>query len=138
MAELVAQHHMSDLDAFGTTEQRSGQRPGFHRRVVGCAWAVQVVVEPQRVDAEAVAPLRAVQNLLVGEAHLGQVNADLGLAHGRSSNLPWVMVVVPLAPASKANEFSLTPKAFTVRSESSGVGEANRTATRRTRRGSSR
>ena len=42
------------------------------------------------------------------------------------------MVVAPLAAASNANEFSSMPKAFTVRSESNGVGDANRTATRRT------
>jgi hypothetical protein len=42
------------------------------------------------------------------------------------------MIVVPLEAASKANEFSLTPKAFTVSSESNGVGDVNRTATRRT------
>jgi hypothetical protein len=47
------------------------------------------------------------------------------------------MIVVPLEAASKANEFSLTPKAFTVSSESNGVGDVNRTATRRTLPGSS-
>ena len=68
--------------------------------------------------------------VVVGETHLWQIDADLGLAHDRSSNLPWVMVVVPLAAASNANEFSLMPKAFTVSSESNGVGDVNRTATR--------
>ena len=62
--------------------------------IVRHARCVEVVVEPDRVDAELLAAQRAMQDLLVGEAHLRQVDADLGLAHGRSSNLPWVMVVV--------------------------------------------
>ena len=137
MTELVAQHHMSDPDTFGTAEQRGGQRPRLHRRVVRHSRRVEVVVEPDRVDAELLAAQRAMQHLLVGETHLRQIDPDLRLGHDRSSNLPWVMVVVPLAAASKANECSLMPKAFTVRSQSSGVGDANRTATRRTRPGSS-
>ena len=136
MTELVAQHHVSDANALGAAEQCRGQGPGFHRGIVGRARTVEVVVEPQRVDAELLAAQRAMQDLVVGEAHLGQIDADLGLAHGRSSNLPWVMVVVPLTAASNANEFSLMPKAFTVSSESNGVGDANRTAIRRTLAGS--
>ena len=58
---------------------------------------------------EIVAASRAVQDLGVGEAHLRQKDADLGLGHGRSSNLPWVMVVMPLPAASNANEFSSMP-----------------------------
>jgi hypothetical protein len=62
---LVAQHHMSDPDALGAAEQRRGQGPGFHRRVVGRARAVEVVVEPYRVDAELFAAQRAMQDLVV-------------------------------------------------------------------------
>ncbi len=32
MAKLVAQHHVSDLDALGAAEQRGGQGPRLHRR----------------------------------------------------------------------------------------------------------
>src|SRR5258705_4481459 len=35
MPKLIAQHHMSDLDALGLAEQRGGQGPSLHRRIVG-------------------------------------------------------------------------------------------------------
>jgi hypothetical protein len=104
MAKLVAQHHVSDLDAFGAAEQCGRQGPCLERGVVRGAGSVQVVVEPQRVDAEFLTAQCAVQDVGVAEAHLGQVDADLGPRHVRSSNLPWVMVVAPLAAASNANE----------------------------------
>ncbi len=107
--KLIAQHHMPDLDALGLAEQGGGQGPGLHRRIVGHSWPVQVVVEPERVDPEFVTALRAVQDLGVGEAHLRQVDADLGLGQGLSSNLPWVMVATPLLVASNANEFASMP-----------------------------
>ena len=47
MAKLVAQHHVSDPEAFGVREQRGGQRPGLQGRHVRQARAVEMVVEPQ-------------------------------------------------------------------------------------------
>src|SRR5215217_7981700 len=109
MPKLVAQHHMSDLNAVGLAEQRGGQRPRLQRGVVGRSRAVQVVVEPQRIDPEFFATARAMQKVGIGEAHLRQIDTDLRLGHGLSSNLPWVMVVAPLATASNANELSSMP-----------------------------
>ncbi len=70
MAKLVAQHHVSDLDALRTAEQRGRQRPCLQRGIVGNSRPVEVVVEPQRVDAQFLTPQRAMQNVGVGEAHL--------------------------------------------------------------------
>jgi hypothetical protein len=52
-----------------------------------------MVVEPDRIDAELFASLRAMQDLLVGEPHLRQVDPDLDLGHPRSSSRPSVMVL---------------------------------------------
>ena len=70
MTKLVAQHHVSDLDTLGAAEQRRRQGPCLQRGIVGGSRPVQVVVEPQRVDAQFLAPQRAVQDVGVGEAHL--------------------------------------------------------------------
>ena len=82
MAKLVAQHHVSDLDAVGATEQGGGQGPRLQRGIVGSARPVEVVVEPQRVDSQLLTAQRAVQDVVVAEAHLGQVDTDLGSRHG--------------------------------------------------------
>ena len=62
VTELVAQHHVSDSNALGTAEQCRGQGPGFHRGIVGRPWTVEVVVEPQRVDAQLFAEQCAMQD----------------------------------------------------------------------------
>ena len=69
--ELVAQHQMSDAQSFGVTEQRGGQGPGFQGVQVRRTRAVEVVVEPQRVDAELFTSSGPVQHLGVAEADLG-------------------------------------------------------------------
>jgi hypothetical protein len=109
MAKLIAQHHMSDLDALGVAEQRGSQCPGLQRRVIGHPGSVQVVVEPERVDPEIVASPRAMQEFGIGEAHLRQIDADFGLGHDLSSNLPWVMVGTHPLIASNAIEFWSMP-----------------------------
>lgn len=78
MAKLVAQHHVSDPQPFGTAQQRSGERPCLQRVDVGgdAGGAVHVVVEPQRTDAELFAALRAVQDVGVAETHLRDVDPD--------------------------------------------------------------
>ena len=37
------------------------------------------------------------QDVPIGETHLGHVHADVEPGHGRSSNLPWVMTAAPPA-----------------------------------------
>src|SRR5271167_1418386 len=77
------------------------------------------------------------QDILIGEAHLGYVDTDVESAHDRSSNRPWVMTFAPSQVASNANDPGAMPYAATVRSPPSRVGEAKRTATRATAPGSS-
>ena len=88
MPELIAQHHMSDLDALGAAEECGGQGPRLQRGILWRSRPVEVVVEPDRVDTQLLAAQGAMQYLLIGEAHLRQIDTDLGLAHACSSNLP--------------------------------------------------
>ena len=61
MPKLVAQHQMSDSQPFGVTQQRGRQRPRLQRRQVRHTGSVEVVVEPQRPDAQFLAAPCAVQ-----------------------------------------------------------------------------
>src|SRR4051794_25467457 len=70
---------MPDAQRRCLREQGCRERPPFECGQVH-AFEVDVVEQPQRVEAELLDPLRAFEDLLVGEADLGQVDTDLDVA----------------------------------------------------------
>ena len=61
MPEVVAQHQVAHPEPGGAGQEVRGQRPSLQGRPVGLAGAVEVVVEPQGVEAELLgAPARSI------------------------------------------------------------------------------
>jgi hypothetical protein len=52
VTEGRTEHHVPDAQALGLGEQRGGQGPAFERGSVGEVRPIEVVVEPERVEAE--------------------------------------------------------------------------------------
>ncbi len=77
MAEVVAQDQLPDPQARGPGKQRRRQRPRLKRRLVRLPWRVEVVIQPQGVEAEPLALQRPVEHLLEAHRDLRQVDAEL-------------------------------------------------------------
>jgi len=78
MAEAAREHEVAEAHALGHRRERRCRRPrleGGHRRQPR---RVEVVHEPDGVDAEAVAGNDARAEVVPGEADLREVDADVG------------------------------------------------------------
>jgi hypothetical protein len=78
VAEVVVEDEVAHPQRRGPGEQRRRQRPSLQGRAVGDHGRVEVVVDPERTQPEALGSFRLLEDLVEGERHLGQVDPERG------------------------------------------------------------
>ncbi len=115
MAEVVAQDQMPDAQAVGVGQQIGGEGPGLQGGQVGLAGAVEMVVEPQRVEAHFLGQPGALEDAVVAQGNLGQVEAEIHASHRHT--VPW-LAGARRQPASRATIWRRSSLPVSVRGSS--------------------
>ena len=85
MTERRGQDEMTNAEALRLGQHRSREGPPFERREVGQLGTVEMVEEPDRVEAELLARVRAFADLRVVEAELRHVDPELDRHAGQAT-----------------------------------------------------
>jgi hypothetical protein len=88
--EVVAEHQVSEPEPRGLGQEERGERPPLEGRGFGQSGGVEMVVEPQGVEAELLGGSGSEQHVVVGEGDLRDVDAEVnGVRRGRGRGWGW-------------------------------------------------